>query len=249
MFGKYLNNVPPYVPVGFDAWMANGGGTYIAPSFAMHNIDSVPESKERIYAWHGTSDAANYSTAVIGNISMAFIRKSVDAQKPFLAYIAPKAAHEPFDPAPWYAGHWDPSWPDQEPRPPNWNASFESRKNHHGNIATEPLITDAEAAVITGVFKDRWRTLMSVDDVIGDVIDLCEELKVADNTYFLYSSDHGFQVILTPSHLLDPTSPIFSPFFCAFSPSRRDASNEPRSRNPGPRDSGKGVQTPLCRSG
>ena len=52
-----------------------------------------------------------------------------------------------------------------------------------------PLITDAEAAVITGVFKDRWRTLMSVDDVIGDVIDLCEELKVADNTYFLYSSD------------------------------------------------------------
>ena len=56
MFGKYLNNVPPYVPVGFDAWMANGGGTYIAPSFAMHNIDSVPESKERIYAWHGTAD-------------------------------------------------------------------------------------------------------------------------------------------------------------------------------------------------
>ena len=30
------------------------------------------------------------------------------------------------------------------------------------------------------------RTLMSVDDVIGDVIDLCEQLGVADNTYFLY---------------------------------------------------------------
>ena len=27
---------------------------------------------------------------------------------------------------------------------------------------------------------------MSVDDVIGDVIDLCEQLGVADNTYFLY---------------------------------------------------------------
>jgi hypothetical protein len=26
MFGKYLNNVPNFVPVGFDAWMANGGG-------------------------------------------------------------------------------------------------------------------------------------------------------------------------------------------------------------------------------
>lgn len=31
MFGKYLNNVPNFVPVGFDAFMANGGGNYIAP--------------------------------------------------------------------------------------------------------------------------------------------------------------------------------------------------------------------------
>lgn len=194
MFGKYLNNVPNFRPVGFDQWMANGGGDYIAPSFQMYDIPSVPESAGKLYAWHGTDDAANYSTAVIGNMSMAFIRKAVSEQKPFMAYIAPKAAHEPFNPAPWYVGHWDDSWPAQEPRPPNWNASFESRKDHHGNIATEPLITDAEAAVITGVFKDRWRTLMSVDDVIGDVIDLCESLNVADNTYFLYSSDHGFQL-------------------------------------------------------
>ena len=35
---------------------------------------------------------------------------------------------------------------------------------------------------------------MSVDDIISDVIDLCEELGVADNTYFFYSSDHGFQL-------------------------------------------------------
>jgi N-acetylglucosamine-6-sulfatase len=198
MFGKYLNNVPPFRPVGFDQWMANGGGTYIAPSFQMYDIPSVPESAGKLYSWHGTNAAGNYSTAVIGNMSMEFIRKSVAEQKPFMAYIAPKAAHEPFNPAPWYAGHWDDSWPTQEPRPPNWNASFESRKDHHGNIATEPLITDAEAAVITGVFKDRWRTLMSVDDVIGDVIDLCEELKVADNTYFLYP----IRLILMSTHLV-----------------------------------------------
>jgi N-acetylglucosamine-6-sulfatase len=200
MFGKYLNNVPTFRPVGFDQWMANGGGTYIAPSFQMYDIPSVPESAGKLYSWHGTNAAGNYSTSVIGNMSMAFIRKSVAEQKPFMAYIAPKAAHEPFNPAPWYVGHWDDSWPAQEPRPPNWNASFESMKDHHGNIATEPLITDAEAAVITGVFKDRWRTLMSVDDVIGDVIDLCEELKVADNTYFLCTIRPTLS--LTPTHLI-----------------------------------------------
>jgi len=36
--------------------------------------------------------------------------------------------------------------------------------------------------------------LMSVDDVIASVIQTCEDLGVADNTYFFYSSDHGFQL-------------------------------------------------------
>lgn len=48
--------------------------------------------------------------------------------------------------------------------------------------------------MVTDVFKNRWRTLMSVDDVIGDVIELCDSLGLKDSTYFFYSSDHGFQL-------------------------------------------------------
>lgn len=187
MFGKYLNNVPNYVPIGFDAWMANGGGDYYSPAFSTYNVDGLPNGH-----WKGTPE--NYTTSVVGNMSIHFIRKSVAAKKPFFAYVAPKAAHEPFNPAPWYLDHWDPSWPAHEPRPVNWNSSFASRADHHGNIATESLITEAASAVITGVFKNRWRTLMSVDDVIAAVIGVCEELGVMDNTYFFYSSDHGFQL-------------------------------------------------------
>ena len=52
--------------------------------------------------WHGTPD--NYTTAVVGNLSIAWIRKVVaeSRDRPFFAYVAPKAAHEPFNPAPWY---------------------------------------------------------------------------------------------------------------------------------------------------
>jgi arylsulfatase A-like enzyme len=35
---------------------------------------------------------------------------------------------------------------------------------------------------------------MSVDDVIGDVIETIDELGLSDSTYFFYSSDHGFQL-------------------------------------------------------
>eukprot|EP00930_Biecheleria_cincta_P015223 TRINITY_DN12775_c0_g1_i2.p1 TRINITY_DN12775_c0_g1~~TRINITY_DN12775_c0_g1_i2.p1 ORF type:complete len:587 (-),score=86.87 TRINITY_DN12775_c0_g1_i2:20-1537(-) len=189
MFGKYVNEMPSTVPPGWDAWLANGGGDYIAPLFQTKGISGLPDGAVKF-----SSDPSNYTTAVVGNRSIAWIKEVARTGRPFLAYIAPKAAHEPFNPAPWYQHHWDPSWPDHEPITENWNASFESRKGHHGNIATEPLITKEASSVITGIFKNRWRTLMSVDDVIADVIDTVSVLGLSEHTYFFFSSDHGFQL-------------------------------------------------------
>eukprot|EP00976_Prorocentrum_cordatum_P064623 1177564-Prorocentrum_minimum.AAC.1 len=39
MFGKYMNIMPESVPPGFDAWLANGGGNYVAPKFQMYNVE------------------------------------------------------------------------------------------------------------------------------------------------------------------------------------------------------------------
>eukprot|EP00660_Eupelagonema_oceanica_P008095 gene8095-417_t len=33
---------------------------------------------------------------------MSWLRKVVSGPRPFMAYIAPKACHEPFSPADWY---------------------------------------------------------------------------------------------------------------------------------------------------
>lgn len=187
--GKYVNEMEYDFTASWDAFMANGGGDYIAPAFQTKNVDGLPDGKVQF-----TNDPSNYTTAVVGNMSIAWIKKVAKQGKPFFAYIAPKAAHEPFNPAVWYKDHWDPSWPENEPRGDNWNCSLESRKNHHGNIATQPMITAEASRIITGVFKNRWRTLMSVDDVIGDVIALIEELGLSDSTYFFYSQDHGFQL-------------------------------------------------------
>jgi N-acetylglucosamine-6-sulfatase len=104
MFGKYLNFCPGKcrdecsgepIPEAFDAWLANGGGQYFEPSFSVKNIDGLPDG-----TFDGT--AKDYTTAVVGNYSVAWIKKVAKAGKPFLAYIAPKACHDPFDPAEWY---------------------------------------------------------------------------------------------------------------------------------------------------
>jgi hypothetical protein len=65
--------------------------------------------------WNG--NRSDYTTAVVGNMSISWLKKVIPGAKaggkPFMAYIAPKACHEPFTPATWYAEHWDPAWPAQ----------------------------------------------------------------------------------------------------------------------------------------
>lgn len=151
LFGKYLNAMPGnvgnttapggYVPTGWSAWLANGGGSYIAPQFATHGLMAAAGIADG--AIHLSNAPANYSTSVIGNVSMAWIRHTVatEPHRPFFAYIAPKAAHEPFDPAPWYADAWDAGWPEHEPRPVNWNCTAAARSAHAGVVPSQPMIS------------------------------------------------------------------------------------------------------------
>jgi hypothetical protein len=82
-----MNVMPKTVPPGFDAWMGNGGGNYIAPAFQTKNLDFVG-IKDGLHKF----PAENYTTAVVGNVSIAWIRKVVKEapSRPFFAYIAPK---------------------------------------------------------------------------------------------------------------------------------------------------------------
>ena len=134
LFGKYLTEtMQAAVPSGFDAWLSNGGGTYMAPKFQFKNVHGlIPglESNSRLGCGWSSENArdpahgcwqtppGSYSTAVIGNASVAWIKRVIQQNpaQPFFAYIAYKAAHDPFNPAPWYQDHWDPAWPSHEPR-------------------------------------------------------------------------------------------------------------------------------------
>jgi len=191
LFGKYLNAMPPgtRAPPGWDAWLANGGGDYVAPAFVVGGTDYVFQNVSNA-TWQGTAD--DYTTAVVGNASVAWIRKvrRRAPTTPFFAYVAPKAAHEPFDPAPWYRDAWDPAWSSVERRGPAWNASFAQRRDHGSNVPTQPVLTAQAAAVVSGIWRNRWRTLMSVDDVVEAVHAACDPAS----TYFFYTSDHGFQL-------------------------------------------------------
>ncbi len=212
-----------YAIQGFDAFLGNGGGTYMSPRFLARGLGfaGIPDGWLHSDRWLAARAAATaaapapdasvtveastastvlgtvpYSTSIIGNASVAWIRHVTGPSapsQPFFAFIAPKAAHEPFTPAPWHLDAWDASWPATEPRPAGvWNATFAGRADHPGVIATNPMMSAPAAAVVTGVFKNRWRTLLAVDDVVEAVVQACEAAGALEATFFVYTSDHGF---------------------------------------------------------
>jgi hypothetical protein len=134
---------------------------------------------------------SGYSTSLIGNYSLQWIKKVASDKSglPWMAYIGPKACHDPFQPAPWYKDTWEEGWPATAPRPPSWNVTQDALAEHHPTISCRAPFGEQTATCIDANFKDRWRTLLSVDDLIEATVKLVDdELGLADQTYYVYSS-------------------------------------------------------------
>ncbi|EDQ90073.1 uncharacterized protein MONBRDRAFT_24514 [Monosiga brevicollis MX1] len=167
---------------------------------------------------------ANYSTSVIGNVSLQWIESKARANQPFMAYIAPKAPHiqdgpgwpKPI-PAPWYANAFAQV---SAPRPPNFNVSA---PDHHWLVASQAPMTAEEVSDtksttfasslysaqsigrLSGLvcvqqevnmdelYRDRWRSLLSVDDLVESLVNTLAATNQLDRTYILYTSDHGYR--------------------------------------------------------
>ena len=73
MFGKYLNSNPRVAPLGIDAYMTNGGGTYYSPQFDTTGVADLAPHFMKDGGWQG--NATEYTTAVVGNTSLSWIKK------------------------------------------------------------------------------------------------------------------------------------------------------------------------------
>ena len=116
---------------------------------------------------HTGSNASDYTTSVMGNQSVAWIRSVLEQGKthpPFYAWIGPHAPHLPSTPAPWYSTHpiglLKPPRADQDPR---YNYSG---VDHHPLVAGQPAFTEQDATAIEQEYALRMRSLLSVDDLI-----------------------------------------------------------------------------------
>ena len=131
-----------------------------------------------------------YSHAEYGNRSIAWIRQQARAAKPFFAYVGTSGPHLGVVPAPWHREATE-ALAVSAPRWPNFNLASPDK---YGFIGTAPKLDDVALPFIDRHYRDRWGTLFSIDDLVAGVVEALREENVLENTFVLFSSDHGYHL-------------------------------------------------------
>jgi N-acetylglucosamine-6-sulfatase len=161
-------------------------GNYNPSEFVVKEQDELYTKMETLA---DDDPRTHYSHAQYGNRSAAWIRK-VAPQGPFFCFVGTTGPHLPATPAPWHvaaAANLNIS----APRTPNFNQQC---KDHNHLLATHEILDDEEVGHIDDLMRSRWGVLMSIDDLVAGLVEALEDAGVMHNTYFLFSSDHGYHL-------------------------------------------------------
>ncbi|XP_077488843.1 N-acetylglucosamine-6-sulfatase-like [Amblyomma americanum] len=186
--GKYLNQYGhkkaggvQHVPPGWSHW--NGlVGNSVYYNYTL-SVNGVPEK-------HGDSPDKDYLTDVMAAKALTFLENRPDSRRPFFMMLSTPAPHQPFTPA---VRHKEAFAKLNAPRTPAFNVSANGTKHWLVRRATHPIPEDV-ASWIDEAYRNRLRTLLSVDDMVSDVMSLLASKQLLNNTYVFFTSDNGYHL-------------------------------------------------------
>ncbi len=162
---------------GFDHWASfRGQGPYFDPTL---NVNGV---RERV---------RGYTTDILTDQAVAWIR--AQGSQPFCLILGHKASHADFKPAPRHADlfsevpipkPWDPKDPEWR-NVPAWVHA--QRNTGHGVDAMY-----GGDMTFENFYRNYHRCLVAVDDSVGRMLEVLEQSKLLDSTFFAFTSDNGF---------------------------------------------------------
>ena len=84
-----------------------------------------------------------------------------------------------------------------------------------------PDLTERSIEHLDELFLKRWRTLLSVDDIIDDICTYLDKQGQLDNTFFFFTSDNGKGGYgeFFFKYRIDETAAFLSQYFAVTNPS------------------------------
>jgi N-acetylglucosamine-6-sulfatase len=167
---------------GFDHWISfRGQGVYEDPTL---NVNGR------------SARVSGYTTDILTDSAIAWLaRQRQERDRPFFLYLAHKAVHAEFVPAPRHAGRYDTAkirYPvtmanteSNYRNKPDW--VYEQRYSWHG------VDYMYHGAMEYDEFYRRYtETLLSLDESIGRVLAFLDSTGLSRSTLVIYMSDNGF---------------------------------------------------------
>ena len=183
MIGKYLNGYPwdrdPYVPAGWDRWLAKTNASFATTYEGYVLVD------QGVVRQAGNGPEA-YATDLLGEAALGFVR-SAPTDRPWFLYVAPPAGHEPWTPAPRHAGAYtdaplDPLSPDvvnDVAGKPAW-------------VRALPPIPLAGRVALAEARVAQRESLLAADDLLRELVALVAARGESADTVIVVTSDNGY---------------------------------------------------------
>eukprot|EP01084_Bolivina_argentea_P067863 123530_1 len=138
---------------------------------------------------------STYQSYQIGNESLKFIEDVIVnyPQKSFFSYNGFHCPHAPYTPPPWTSELITNGWISKlrVPREDNYNYEVHQQQPW---MEQQPKLLNYSMNWMDRIHQDRIASTLQVDIYIKELIELLTKYNKLNNTYIIYSSDHGYHL-------------------------------------------------------